>query len=137
MTIFEQLKDIISEKQNKLEEDCELEKEFIPFMTQRWLSFYSPQLAQIVNYSSNVLWKSIDEKQLWYKLFLGVIPKLRFRSIKYIKKNKEEKNSLNKIDKEIVTYLAERFELSEKEVRTYLESGTVDIKLLKKQLQSD
>lgn len=136
MTIFEQLKDIISEKQNKLEEDCELEKEFIPFMTQRWLSFYSPQFAQIVNCSSNVLWKAIDEKQLWYKLFTGIIPRSRFRSIKYIKKNKEEKTGV-KIDKEIVTYLAERFELSRNEIQTYLESGTVDIKLLKKQLQSD
>lgn len=136
MTIFEQLKDIISEKQNKLEEDCELEKEFIPFMTQRWLSFYSPQFAQIVNCSSNVLWKAIDEKQLWYKLFSGIIPKSKFRSIEYVKKNKEEKPSI-KIDKEIVTYLAESFELSKKEIQKYLESGTVDIKLLKKQLQSD
>ena len=136
MTIFEQLKDIISEKQNKLEEDCELEKEFVPFMTQRWLSFYSPQFAQIVNYSSNVLWKAIDEKQLWYKLFSGIIPKSKFRSIEYVKKNKEEKPSI-KIDKEIVTYLAESFELSKREIQKYLESGTVDTKLLKKQLQSD
>jgi hypothetical protein len=30
--------------------------------------------------------------------------------------------------------LAERFELSEREITSYLESGTVDIKLLKKQL---
>lgn len=136
MTIFEQLKDIISEKRNKLEEDCELEKEFVPFMTQRWLSFYSPQFAQIVNCSSNVLWKAIDEKQLWYKLFSGIIPKSKFRSIEYVKKNKEEKPSI-KIDKEIVTYLAESFELSKKEIQKYLESGTVDTKLLKKQLQSD
>lgn len=136
MTIFEQLKDIISEKRNKLEEDCELEKEFVPFMTQRWLSFYSPQFAQIVNCSSNVLWKAIDEKQLWYKLFSGIIPKSKFRSIEYVKKNKEEKPSI-KIDKEIVTYLAESFELSKREIQKYLESGTVDTKLLKKQLQSD
>ena len=136
MTIFEQLEDIISEKHNKLEEDCELEKEFVPFMTQRWLSFYSPQFAQIVNYSSNVLWKAIDEKQLWYKLFSGIIPKSKFRSIEYVKKNKEGKPSI-KIDKEIVTYLAESFELSKREIQKYLESGTVDTKLLKKQLQSD
>ncbi len=136
MNIFDQLKDIISEKRNKLEEDCELEKEFVPFMTQRWLSFYSPQFAQIVNYSSNVLWKAIDEKQVWYKLFSGIIPKSKFRSIEYVKKNKEEKPSI-KIDKEVVTYLAESFELSKREIQKYLESETVDTKLLKKQLQSD
>jgi hypothetical protein len=136
MNIFDQLRDIITDKQNKLEEDCEYEKDFTPFMVQRWLSFYSTQFAQVINYSSNILWRAIDEKQMWYKLFLGVIPKTKFRSIKYIKKNKE-KTSIRKIDKEIVTYLAERFELSKKEVQAYLESENVDIKLLKKQLQSD
>ncbi|MDD4109959.1 MAG: hypothetical protein PHS54_00235 [Clostridia bacterium] len=136
MNIFDQLKDIIVDKQNRLSENIDDEKEFIPFMMQRWLSFYSPQFAQIVNYSTNMLWKAIDEKGVWYKLFTGIIPRSRFKNIKYIKKNKEEKTKI-KIDKEVVTYLAERFELSRKEIQAYLESGTVDIKLLKKQLQND
>ena len=136
MNVFDQLKDIITDKQNKLSEDCELEKEFVPYMTQRWLSFYSDQFAQIMNSSVNVLWKGLDEKQMWYKLFLGIIPKSRFKSIKYIKKNKEAKAGV-KLDKEIVAYLAERFELSKDEITEYLESGTVDIKSLKKQLQSN
>ena len=38
---------------------------------------------------------------------------------------------------EVLKILAERFELSRKEIQSYLESGTVDIKLLKKQLQND
>lgn len=137
MNIFDQLKDIITDKQNKLSEDVELEKEFVPFMTQRWLSFYSNQFAMMVNSSTNVLWRAIDDKQIWYKLFSGVIPKSRFRSIKYIKKNKEEKAAKLKIDKEIIEHLAARFELSKREIQYYLENGTVDIKLLKKQLQSD
>jgi len=133
MNIFDQLKDIITDKKNKLSEDCDIEKEFVPYMIQRWLSFYSPQFAQIVNQSSNVLWKAIDEKQMWYKLFTGIIPKSKNKSIRYIKKNKEEKSNVT-IDKDMVKYLAERFELSEKEVKSYLDSGIVDIKLLKKQL---
>jgi hypothetical protein len=133
MNVFDQLKDIITDKKNILSGDCELEKEFSPYMTQRWLSFYSPQFTQIVNNSSNVLWKAIDDKQMWYKLFMGIIPKSKFKSIKYIKKTKEEKSNM-KIDKDMVKYLAERFELSEREITSYLESGTVDIKLLKKQL---
>jgi hypothetical protein len=137
VNIFDQLKDIITDKQNKLSEDVELEKEFVPFMTQRWLSFYSNQFAMMVNSSTNVLWRAIDDKQIWYKLFSGVIPKSRFRSIKYIKKNKEEKAAKLKIDKEIIEHLAARFELSKREIQYYLENGTVDIKLLKKQLQSD
>jgi len=133
MNVFDQLRDIITDKKNKLSEDCDIEKEFVPYMIQRWLSFYSPQFAQIVNQSSNVLWKAIDEKQMWYKLFTGIIPKSKNKSIRYIKKNKEEKSNVT-IDKDMVKYLAERFELSEKEVKSYLDSGIVDIKLLKKQL---
>lgn len=136
MNIFDQLRDIIVDKQTKLEEDVETEKEFVPYMTQRWLSFYSNQFAQIVNSSTNVLWKSIEDKQTWYKLFTGIIPRSRFRGIKYIKKNKEGKAKL-KLDKEMVTYLAQRFEMSESQIREYLESGAVDVKLLKKQLQND
>jgi hypothetical protein len=133
MNVFDQLKDIITDKKNLLSSDCDAEKEFSPYMTQRWLSFYSPQFAQILNHSSNMLWKAIDEKQVWYKLFTGIIPKSKFKSIKYIKKSKEDKGTA-KLDKDMVKYLAERFELSEREITTYLESGTVDMKLLKKQL---
>lgn len=136
MNIFDQLRDVITDKRNMLSEDCELEKEFVPYMMQRWLSFYSNHFASIMNSSVNVLWNSVDEKQMWYKLFLGVIPKSRFRNIKYIKKDKEAKKAA-KIDKEMITYLAERFELSRKEITEYLESGTVDVKSLKKQLQNN
>ena len=136
MNIFDQIRDIICDKQNKLSEDCETEKEFIPYMTQRWLSFYSVQFAQLLNSSTNILWKAVDDKQIWYKLFTGIIPKSKVKNIKYIKKNKEEKEKMN-IDKDIITYLAQRCERSKREVKEYLETGTIDVKLLKKQLQNN
>ena len=37
----------------------------------------------------------------------------------------------------MITYLAERFELSRKEIQQYLESGMIDVKILKKQLQNN
>jgi hypothetical protein len=136
MNIFDQLRDIISNKNDMLAENCDMEKEFVPYMTQRWLSFYSPSFAQLVNNTSNVLWKSMEDKQIWYKFFTGIIPKSSFRSIKYIKKNKDGKK-VAKIDKDMLTYLAERFELSEREVKAHLETGMIDIKMLKKQLQDN
>jgi hypothetical protein len=136
MNIFDQIRDIVCDKQNKLAEDVEMEKEFVPYMMQRWLSFYSDQFAQMMNGSVNVLWKGLDEKQMWYKLFTGIIPRSKFKNIKYIKKNKEAKVKA-KLDIEMITYLAESLEMSRKEVRQYLESGTVDVKLLKKQLQNN
>ena len=135
MNIFDQLRDLLSEKRNALADDVEMEKEFSPFLMQRWMSFYSNPFAMLVNSSTNKLWKGIEDKQTWYKLFTGVIPRSKFKNIRYIKKTKDAKTGV-KIDKEIVTYLAERFEISKKEISSYLESGTVDIKLLKKQLQS-
>jgi hypothetical protein len=102
-------------------------------MFQRWLSFYSLQFAQLLNNSGNVLWRALDEKMIWYKFFIGVIPKSRFKNIKYVKKNKEEKSKV-KLDADMITYLAERFELSQKEIKEYLASGAIDVKLLKKQL---
>lgn len=134
MTIFDQLRDIVTDKQNKISEDFEYEKEFVPYMAQRWLSFYSNEFAQLLNSSTNVLWKGIEDKSIWYKLFTGIIPKSRFRSIKYIKKNKEAKTAAVKIDKEMIIYLAERFELSKREIYSYIESGAIDVKSIKKQL---
>lgn len=132
MNLFEQLKDIIQYKKNKISDDVESEKEFTPYMIQRWLSFHSPQFAQILNHSTNTMWQAVDEKTIWYKFFTGVIPKSRFRNIKYIKKNKE--NAQVKINTEIIDYLAERFELPKSEITHYIESGLVDVKSLKKQL---
>ncbi len=136
MNIFDHLHDIISDKTNKLSEDCELEKEFSPFMTQRWLSFYSNGFAQLLNNSSNLLWRSFDNKQIWYKFFLGIIPKNRFRNIKYIKKDNTIKTKTKPND-EVVSYLAERCELSQREIKQYLQLNVIDIKLLKKQLENN
>ena len=137
MDIFTQLRDIISDKKNLLIKDIDTEKEFLPYMTQRWLSFHSIQFAQILNLSSNVLWKAFDDKQLYYKLFLGIIPKSRFKNIKYIKKEKTEtKTKKFKYDEEMVVYIAERFELSRREVRQYFDCGDIDLKHLKSQLKS-
>jgi hypothetical protein len=133
MNIFEQLKDIIQYKKNKISDDIEFEKDFTPYMVQRWLSFHSPQYASILNCTSNTLWQAVDEKALWYKFFIGIIPQSRFRSIKYVKKNKE--NTQAKLNTDIVNYLAEKFELPKSEITNYLESGLVDIKSLKRQLQ--
>ena len=133
MNIFDQLRDIIQHKKNSISEDIEFEKDFTPYMVQRWLSFYSPQYAIILNYSVNSSWQAVDEKAMWYKFFIGVIPKSRFRNIKYIKKNKEKTQA--KLNTDIVNHLADRFELSRSEITSYIESGLVDVRSLKKQLQ--
>jgi hypothetical protein len=133
MNIFQQLKDIIQFKKELILDDIEEEKQFSPYMTQRWLSFHSPQFALLMNHTVNILWSALDEKSLAYKFFIGIVPKSRYKNIKYIKKSKENANK--KTDPEIISHLADRFELSKKEVNEYIDSGLVNIKSLTKQLQ--
>ena len=129
MNIFEILKDIISDKRNRLADDIEDEKDFQPYLVQRWLSMYSPHFSYLVNESTNRLWKVMDTKQDWYKLFLSVIPKQSNKRISYIKKapKKGKKN-----DKDYVKIMASHLEISERECKMYLESGFIDQKQIKK-----
>jgi len=133
MNIFQQLKDIIQFKKELILDDVEEEKQFSPYMTQRWISFHSPQFAVLMNHTANVLWSALDEKGMWYKFFTGIVPRTQYKNIKYIKKSKEK--SHKKVDPSIINYLAERYELPRKDVTGYIDSGLVDIKSLKKQLQ--
>lgn len=132
MNIFQQLDDIIAKKENRLANNVEDESDFQPFLVQRWLSMYSAPYAEIVNVSSNQLWRSMEDKQMWNKLFISVIPSGRNKRIKYIKKAK--KKSAKAPDAQIVKFLAERLELSQREVKMYIDAGAVDMKKLKKQL---
>lgn len=137
MTIFDQLKDILQEKAVHIEDDVEKQKDFVPFMTQRWLSFHSPSLAILLNSSINILWKAFDDKVLLYKLFCGVTPRFaRVNNIAYIKKNKERERKEPDMRDEYVAYIANSLQISKREVKEYIESGLVDIKALKKQLEN-
>lgn len=133
MNIFDQLKDIIVYKKNILAEDTDSEKDFTPYMVQRWLSFYSLDFANILNYSSNMLWKSFQEKSEWYNFFLAIIPKSKFKNIKYIKKNKEKNE---KTENQVIDYLAESTQLSRREIKEYISNDHININKLKKQLQN-
>lgn len=127
--IFDILDDIIVKKQNILDQNEELGDEFAPYLTQRWLSMYSDDFAQILNSSSNILWKSLEEKSDWYKFFLAVVPKSRKKRINYIKKNKTRIKKDN--IKEIIECLSQELEISQREAKLYIEQNIVDLKQLK------
>jgi len=132
MNIFEQLADIITKKQNRLASNVEDESEFVPYMTQRWLSMYSPQFAKILNASSNVLWRAMDDKQMWYKFFTSVVPKDHNKRIRYFKK--AQKGNKKAPDSELVEHLANSLELSRREIKIYIEQGSINLKEVKKRL---
>ena len=133
MQLFDQLFDIIHDKQNKLSNDIEDENEFVPFLIQRWLSMYSSNFAILLNNSTNMLWRAIDDKVTWYKMFSAVLPKSPRKKIAYIKKNQEKKKAA-KIDKDVVKLLADNMELSQREVELYLNLEHTNVKQLKKNM---
>lgn len=96
-------------------DDC---TEFVPFMVQRWCSMHSPQIASLVNITSNRMWPILENKTMWFNYMHGVIPRSKFKRIAYIKKKKDIDTVKNK---EIVQKVASNLELSSREVNEYIE----------------
>lgn len=115
MTIFDLISNIAFTKKKSNLESYDEEAQFIPYMVNRWLSMYSPQLALITNKLNRYI-GTFDNKQQLYKLFVATIPKVPFKRIPYIKK-KEHKNDEN----ENIFALAKNMELSTREVNTYID----------------
>ena len=135
MNIFETLADIICHKKNRLADNIEDETEFLPYIVQRWLSMHSNVNAEIMNVSTNRMWKSLgNDKQLWYQFYTAIIPRSSNKNFRYIKK--AEKTKERKIDDAFLTLLANRFELSKREIKLYIEDGKIDISKFKKSINS-
>ena len=94
------------------------------YMINRWISMYSPQMATIINYTTNIYYQVFSSKHDHHKFLLGAIPKSKIYRINYIKKKK-----ISRTDKtsQIVQYLAKQLELSEREIKYYIDSHNIDI----------
>jgi hypothetical protein len=112
--LFDYLKNILYSKQPELLEE---ENDFVPFLIQRWLSMHSPEVTYILNETTNRYWMALADKQDWYNAFMTSLPRVKFRKLNYIKKAKAE----NSKDDDTVKLIAKNMEISEREVRLYLE----------------
>lgn len=99
-------------------------EEFVPYMVQRWSSMYSPEIANLINETSNRHWSTLSDKKDWFSYLHGVIPPCKFRRVSYIKKKKEEKTASNKIN---ITKVASNLEISSREVSGYIEQFNLKI----------
>lgn len=93
--------------------------EFVPYMVQRWSSMHSPEVADLVNKTSNRVWPIFDSKEFWYNYLYAVIPTCRFKRINYIKKKKDTEGAAK--NKETVQKVANSLEISSREVSQYIE----------------
>tara|TARA_B100001094_G_C18087863_1_gene748726 strand:+ start:823 stop:1212 length:390 start_codon:yes stop_codon:yes gene_type:complete len=92
-----------------------------PYIINRWVSMYSPQMATIINSTGNWLYNIFDNDSNQYFNFLQrFLPRLQSKRIFYIKKAKKEDNKDQEEHNE-VKLLASNLELSEREIKLLLE----------------
>lgn len=106
-TIFDHLKNILEDK--KSEEF--VSSDFSPFIIQRWLSMISPEFCYFINEKVNSI--NLPDNESWYRYYLLIIPKIGYRNIKYLKKNKATTKELSDVSKKL--------EISKRELKEYLE----------------
>ena len=87
MNFFQLQNKLFYSKKDKAEDlDAEGEQAFVPFMFNRWLSFYSNEMSVFTNETFNKFSTIFDDKQQAYKLYYYLIPRLKWKKIPYIKK---------------------------------------------------
>jgi len=100
------------------------DKEFQPFLIQRWCSMHSTPVAHIVNETTNRYWGCYENNKDWYIALKTIIPSCKFKRISYIKKTKKE---VIKKNTENVRKVANNLEISIREVNQYIEQFNLKI----------
>lgn len=95
---------------------------FNVYLATRYISFYHPGLCDLLNesinkFKINALYNDPEEG---YKFLKGLIPKLPYKHIKYIKKESVKKQREQNIPDETIEKLANYLEISQREVRNIL-----------------
>lgn len=115
-TIFNYVDSVLFSKK-KLNMINEGETQFSLYMLNRWCSMYSPDIAQIINETTNRYTKAVTLKQDQYEFSYNILPKCKKVKINYFKKNKIEKEIKENNSKT----LSKNLEISEREVLNYID----------------
>ena len=94
--------------------DSEGEQAFVPFLFNRWLSFYDNNMCVFTNETLNKFSTIFDNKQESYKLYYYLIPRLKWKKISYIKKKKKEEEEVE------LSSIAKNKNMSVRELKMYL-----------------
>ena len=99
-----------SKKDNADVLDTEGEQNFVPFLFNRWLSFYNNDMCVFTN----------DDKQQSYRLYYYLIPRLKWKRINYIKKKKKDEDSDDNL-----SFIAKNKNISKRELLQYVELNKI------------
>lgn len=97
-TIFNFIEATIFTKNTELLQSTDDEKEFSPFMVNRWVSMYSPDMANVVNETTNRYSNIFENKKDLFNFYVSILPKVNFKRISYIKKNTKEDKDIENIE---------------------------------------
>ena len=118
MTIFDYLNDLLFTKRGQPPDNIDEESNFNMYMTNRWISMYSPNLAIIINSTTNWLGGIFNTKSEYYKFVKCIISRVNRKRIHYIKKKKPDAPE-EEVDN--IQLIAKRLELSQREIKSYYE----------------
>lgn len=95
---------------------------FNMFLANRYLSFYHPEMAKLINETSNKLDISTEHNlgESAFDYLCAVVPKVKYKFIKYIKKPAVENQHNKSISDEEIAEMAAIKEISTREVRNNL-----------------
>ena len=71
-TIFDYVNAILHNKNTEVFSSVDDESTFNAFMLNRWISMYSPEMANLVNQTTNKYATLFDSKQEQFKFFVSV-----------------------------------------------------------------
>ncbi len=116
MNFFQLQNKLFYSKKDKAEDlDAEGEQAFVPFLFNRWLSFYNNDMCVFTNETFNKFSTIFDDKQQAYRLYYYLIPRLKWKKITYIKKKKKE------AEEEDLELIAKNKNISKRELLQYVE----------------
>lgn len=99
--------------------------EFQPYLVQRWCSMYSPEVAILLNQTSNKHWPTLQNNMDWFNYLYGIIPKTKFKRINYIKKKKDSETK--QTQKQTLQKVANNLEISSREINLYIEQFNLQL----------
>jgi len=117
MNFFQLQNKLFYSKKGKAEDlDAAGEQAFVPFLFNRWLSFYNNDMCVFTNETFNKFSTIFDDKQQAYRLYYYFIPRLKWKKIAYIKKKKNEVE-----EEENLELIAKNKNISKRELLQYVE----------------
>ena len=117
MNFFQLQNKLFYSKKSTAEDlDTEGEQAFVPFLFNRWLSFYNNDMSVFTNETFNKFSTIFNDKQQAYRLYYYLIPRLKWKKIRYIKKTKKDGD-----EEEHLELIAKNKNISKRELLQYVE----------------